>query len=381
MPLVLAVRFEDGRQRHPNDHAPELPAAAVRALIRSDPAAAPARHPRRPAASSRRCTSARRPTRRPRIWWDICWIWGPPEDHLQTLLAHGRRRALRVRHRPAAPASRERRRQARPARPVGGGPAAIEGGNAEARCGPMSSPSEREHHRILYPTAARPHFVIRRLERRGDRHIRAEVFGSRDRGEARHFRRATRWRERCGFGAPTPSRSSGAGRARGRAARCRAAERRRAAPDRASRSSAICASTTGAWPGDVMRDGLARESKGGAAEPPARPAGPGGAGALEPWAISTSGAAGYARWMAAQPVAGVAVWAHTGRGPHLVPPSSGGRARDLARGLPDRVIVAGARDITMAIEARRGRADALLAFPQPHDPVGYHQRARPRHCR
>ena len=37
MPLMLAVRFEDGRQRHPNDHAPELPAAAVRALIRSDP--------------------------------------------------------------------------------------------------------------------------------------------------------------------------------------------------------------------------------------------------------------------------------------------------------------------------------------------------------
>jgi predicted TIM-barrel fold metal-dependent hydrolase len=21
-----------------------------------------------------------------RIWWDICWISGPPEDHLQTLL-------------------------------------------------------------------------------------------------------------------------------------------------------------------------------------------------------------------------------------------------------------------------------------------------------
>jgi 4-hydroxy-tetrahydrodipicolinate synthase len=42
--------------------------------------------------------------------------------------------------------------------------------------------------------------------------------------------------------------------------------------------------------------------------------------------------------------------------------------------LPDRVLVAGARDITMAIEARRGRADALLAFPQSSDPVGYHQR-------
>ena len=25
----------------------------------------------------------------------------------------------------------------------------------------------------------------------------------------------------------------------------------------------------------------------------------------------------YAAWMARQPVAGVAVWAHTGRGPHL----------------------------------------------------------------
>ena len=21
------------------------------------------------------------------MWWDICWIWGPPEDHLQTLLS------------------------------------------------------------------------------------------------------------------------------------------------------------------------------------------------------------------------------------------------------------------------------------------------------
>ena len=22
-----------------------------------------------------------------RIWWDICWLWGPPEDHLEMLLA------------------------------------------------------------------------------------------------------------------------------------------------------------------------------------------------------------------------------------------------------------------------------------------------------
>jgi 4-hydroxy-tetrahydrodipicolinate synthase len=82
----------------------------------------------------------------------------------------------------------------------------------------------------------------------------------------------------------------------------------------------------------------------------------------------------YAAWMAAQPVAGVAVWAHTGRGPHL-----SGEQRRLVletwrEALPERVIVAGARDITMAIEARRGKADALLAFPQAADPVAYHQR-------
>lgn len=82
----------------------------------------------------------------------------------------------------------------------------------------------------------------------------------------------------------------------------------------------------------------------------------------------------YAGWMASQPVAGVAIWAHTGRGPHL-----NGEQRRLVletwrETLPDRIIVAGARDITMAIEARRGKADALLAFPQAADPVAYHQR-------
>src|SRR3989449_6389057 len=36
LPLMLAVRLEDARQRHPNDRAPEVPAAAVRALVRCD---------------------------------------------------------------------------------------------------------------------------------------------------------------------------------------------------------------------------------------------------------------------------------------------------------------------------------------------------------
>lgn len=82
----------------------------------------------------------------------------------------------------------------------------------------------------------------------------------------------------------------------------------------------------------------------------------------------------YARWMAAQPVAGVAVWAHTGRGPYLRAEQRREVLETWREALPDRVIVAGARDIGMAIEARRGRADALLAFPQASDPVGYHQR-------
>jgi hypothetical protein len=83
--LSLAVRLEDGRQRHPNDHAPELPAAAVRSLIRSD---ARVRllitHADRPFVEEVHFGST--PEEAARIWWDICWIWGPPEDHLQTLL-------------------------------------------------------------------------------------------------------------------------------------------------------------------------------------------------------------------------------------------------------------------------------------------------------
>jgi hypothetical protein len=26
------------------------------------------------------------PAESARLWWDICWIWGPPEDDLATLL-------------------------------------------------------------------------------------------------------------------------------------------------------------------------------------------------------------------------------------------------------------------------------------------------------
>ena len=86
LPLLLAVRFEDGRQRHPNDRAPELPASAVRALIRSDDdVRLIVTHAERSFVEEVHFGST--PEEAARIWWDISWIWGPPEDHLQTLLA------------------------------------------------------------------------------------------------------------------------------------------------------------------------------------------------------------------------------------------------------------------------------------------------------
>jgi len=85
MPLLLAVRLEDGRQRHPNDHVAELPAAAVRALIRSDPdLRLVVTHADRAFIEEVHFGST--PEEARRLWWDISWIWGPPEDHLATLL-------------------------------------------------------------------------------------------------------------------------------------------------------------------------------------------------------------------------------------------------------------------------------------------------------
>ncbi|HYL22633.1 MAG TPA: dihydrodipicolinate synthase family protein [Gemmatimonadales bacterium] len=81
----------------------------------------------------------------------------------------------------------------------------------------------------------------------------------------------------------------------------------------------------------------------------------------------------YANWMAEHQVAGVAVWAHTGRGPHL---STEQRRLVLATwraALPLSTIVAGASSLEMAREAKAGGADALLAFPRGDDPVEYHE--------
>jgi predicted TIM-barrel fold metal-dependent hydrolase len=82
---MLAVRLEDGRQRHPNDRASELPPWAIRTLIRSDPSARLiVTHADRSFIEEVHFGST--PDEAARIWWDISWIWGPPEDHLETLI-------------------------------------------------------------------------------------------------------------------------------------------------------------------------------------------------------------------------------------------------------------------------------------------------------
>ena len=84
LPLILTVRFEDLRQRHPMDTAGDLPAATIRALARSGPG-----------VRLVVCAAGKEmieevhwgltPAEQKRVVWDTSWIWGPPEDHLAKL--------------------------------------------------------------------------------------------------------------------------------------------------------------------------------------------------------------------------------------------------------------------------------------------------------
>ncbi len=68
-----------------HDRAPELPAAAVRALLRSDDdVRLIVTHADRAFVEEVHFGSTSEAAAR--VWWDISWIWGPPEDHLETLL-------------------------------------------------------------------------------------------------------------------------------------------------------------------------------------------------------------------------------------------------------------------------------------------------------
>ena len=82
--LILTTRFEDLRQRHWMDAAPDLSGAAIRALARV------------PGGSRILVTAAGRALieevhwgltsdERQRLSWDISWIWGPPENDLAHL--------------------------------------------------------------------------------------------------------------------------------------------------------------------------------------------------------------------------------------------------------------------------------------------------------
>jgi 4-hydroxy-tetrahydrodipicolinate synthase len=81
----------------------------------------------------------------------------------------------------------------------------------------------------------------------------------------------------------------------------------------------------------------------------------------------------YAGWMSRQGVAGVAVWAHTGRGTRLSADQRQVVLRCWRQAIPDRVLVAGASSLDMAREARAGGADALLAFPRAAGAVAWHE--------
>jgi hypothetical protein len=84
LPLLLTVRFEDLRQRHPLDVAGDLTAAAIRALARAGSAVRLV-----VAAAGREMIEevhwGLTPEEQRRVLWDISWIWGPPEDHLAKL--------------------------------------------------------------------------------------------------------------------------------------------------------------------------------------------------------------------------------------------------------------------------------------------------------
>lgn len=81
--LVLTVRFEDLRQRSRLDVAGDLGAAVVRAVVRGGRARTVVTCAGRGLVEEVHWGLT--PEEQRRLWWDISWIWGPPEDHLAHL--------------------------------------------------------------------------------------------------------------------------------------------------------------------------------------------------------------------------------------------------------------------------------------------------------
>jgi hypothetical protein len=85
LPLILTVKFEDLRQRHSLDVAGDLTAAAIRNIARAGD-----RVRIIVTAAGREMIEevhwSLTPPEQARVYWDISWIWGPPEDHLAKLI-------------------------------------------------------------------------------------------------------------------------------------------------------------------------------------------------------------------------------------------------------------------------------------------------------
>jgi len=83
--ILLTIRFEDVRQRHPLDVAGDLQAAAVRSLARAGE-----RVRLIVTAAGREFIEevhwSLTPDEQKRVVWDFSWVWGPPEDHFAKLL-------------------------------------------------------------------------------------------------------------------------------------------------------------------------------------------------------------------------------------------------------------------------------------------------------
>ncbi len=82
--LVLTVRFEDARQRHPLDVAADLPPSAVRGLARLPAVRMIVTHADR--SFIEEVHFGLTPEESERVLWDVSCVWGPPEDHLALLL-------------------------------------------------------------------------------------------------------------------------------------------------------------------------------------------------------------------------------------------------------------------------------------------------------
>lgn len=82
----------------------------------------------------------------------------------------------------------------------------------------------------------------------------------------------------------------------------------------------------------------------------------------------------YADRLAMEPIGGVAVWAHTGRGRYLDLPTRSSVLRTWRTALPGRIVVAGAHDEASAALALELGADALLIHPVSGDTVAHHRR-------